>query len=137
MLLSGISMTAMMALDELTTWGIFGTGLIMGLSYGFFWANRDYLALNTTKDGNRNYYYGIETFFYTIAGIIIPLGAGAFIAATKSNAWFDGNIYVAYYCLAAFVIALTILASILVHKGNFQNPARTPFVFFKFHPLME
>ena len=135
MLLSGISMTAMMALDELTTWGIFGTGLIMGLSYGFFWANRDYLALNTTKDGNRNYYYGIETFFYTIAGIIIPLGAGAFIAATKSNDWFDGNIYVAYYCLAAFVIALTILASILVHKGNFQNPARTPFVFFKFHPL--
>ena len=135
MLLSGISMTAMMALDELTTWGIFGTGLIMGLSYGFFWANRDFLALNTTKDGNRNYYYGIETFFYTIAGIVIPFAAGAFIVATKNNAWFDGNINFAYYCLAGFVIALTVLASVLVHKGGFQNPARTPFVFFKFHPL--
>ncbi len=135
MLLSGISMTAMMSLNELTTWGIFGTGLIMGLSYGFFWANRDFLALNTTKDGNRNYYYGIETFFYTIAGIIIPFCAGAFIAGTKNNGWFSGNINVAYYFLAGFVILLTIIASILVHKGNFQNPAKTPFVFFKFHPL--
>ena len=54
MLLSGISMAAMMSLDTLTTWGIFGTGLIMGLSYGFFWANRDFLALNTTNNDNRN-----------------------------------------------------------------------------------
>jgi len=135
MLLSGISMTAMMSLEELTTWGIFGTGLIMGLSYGFFWANRDFLALNTTNNANRNYYYGIETFFYTIAGIIIPFGAGAFIASTKENGWFAGNINVAYYCLAAFVIILTIIASVLVHKGNFQNPKKAPFIFTKFHPL--
>ncbi|MFZ1749314.1 MAG: hypothetical protein WAU01_03950, partial [Saprospiraceae bacterium] len=82
MILSGVSMFAMMSLDDLSTAGIFFAGLIMGLSYGFFWANRDFLALNTTNDGNRNFYYGVETFFYTIAGIIIPFGAGAFIAAT-------------------------------------------------------
>jgi len=135
MLLSGISMAAMMSLDKLTTWGIFGTGLIMGLSYGFFWANRDFLALNTTNNDNRNYYYGIETFFYTIAGIIIPFGAGAFIASTKANGWFAGNINVAYYCLAGFVFTLTVVSSILVHRGHFENPAKTPFIFFKFHPL--
>lgn len=135
MLLSGISMTAMMLLPQLDTPGVFTAGLIMGLSYGFFWANRDFLALNTTKDGNRNYYYGIETFFYTTTGIFIPLLAGAFIATTDRNGWFGGNVNVAYYCLTAFVFALSALASVLVHRGEFQNPKRAPFLFFKFDRL--
>ena len=36
MLLSGVSMFAMMSLDQLDTYGVFAAGLIMGLSYGFF-----------------------------------------------------------------------------------------------------
>lgn len=135
MLLSGVSMTAMMMLDQLDTLGVFLAGLIMGLSYGFFWANRDFLALNTTKDGNRNYYYGIETFFYTITGIIVPLMAGAFIAATQKNGWFSGNVNFAYYILTGFVFALTIIASILVHRGEFKNPKKAPFLFLKFDRL--
>ena len=132
MLLSGVSMFAMMSLHELNTIGVFFAGLIMGLSYGFFWANRDFLALNTTKDGNRNYYYGIETFFYTIAGIVVPLAAGVFIATTEKNGWFGGNVNVAYYCLTVFVFTLSVLASILVHRGQFQNPIKAPFLFLKF-----
>lgn len=135
MLLSGVSMFAMMALDKLDTPGVFVAGLIMGLSYGFFWANRDFLALNTTKDDNRNYYYGVETFFYTIAGIVVPMAAGAFIATTEKNGWFGGNVNVAYYGLTVFVFALSVLASILVHQGQFQNPKRAPFLFFKFDRL--
>lgn len=107
----------------------------MGLSYGFFWANRDFLALNTTHDGSRNYYYGIETFFYTITGIFVPLAAGAFIGATDKNGWFGGNVNVAYYCLTAFVFVLAALASILVHRGGFQNPKKAPFLFLKFDRL--
>ncbi len=135
MLLSGISMFAMMSLDQLDTLGVFFAGLIMGLSYGFFWANRDFLALNTTRDGNRNYYYGIETFFYTITGILVPLAAGAFIAATDKNGWFGGNVNVAYYWLTGAVFALSALASVLVHRGQFQNPKRAPFIFLKFDRL--
>ncbi len=135
MLLSGVSMTAMMSLHELDTLGVFFAGLIMGLSYGFFWSNRDFLALNTTNDGNRNYYYGIETFLYTITGILVPLAAGAFIGATQKNGWFAGNVNVAYYFLTGYVFLLTIFASVLVHRGKFQNPKRTPFVFFKFDRL--
>lgn len=135
MLLSGVSMTAMMLLDRLDVTGVFFAGLIMGLSYGFFWANRDFLALNTTKDANRNYYYGIETFFYMMTGIIVPLFAGSFIAATQKNAWFDGNVNAAYYILTGCVFALTVISSMLVHRGRFQNPKRAPFLFFKFHPL--
>lgn len=135
MLLSGVSMFAMMSLDSLDTIGVFFAGLIMGLSYGFFWANRDFLALNTTHDGNRNYYYGIETFFYTITGIAVPLAAGVFIATTEKNGWFGGNVNVAYYCLTVFVFALSVFASVLVHRGRFQNPKKAPFLFLKFDRL--
>jgi YQGE family putative transporter len=135
MLLSGVSMFAMMSLDNLDTLGVFIAGLIMGLSYGFFWANRDFLALNTTKDENRNYYYGIETFFYTMTGIGVPLAAGAFIAATESNGWFGGNVNVAYHGLTIGVVALSVFASILVHRGQFQNPKKAPFLFLKFDRL--
>jgi len=135
MLLSGVSMFAMMTLDHLDTPGVFWAGLIMGLSYGFFWANRDFLALNTTNDGNRNYYYGVETFFYTNMGIIVPLCAGAFIAMTDKNGWFGGHVNTAYYILTAVVFVLSLFASVLVHRGNFQNPKRAPFVFFKFDRL--
>jgi YQGE family putative transporter len=132
MLLSGISMFAMMLLQELDTMGVFLAGLIMGLSYGFFWANRDFLALNTTNDGTRNYYYGIETFFYTITGILVPLAAGAFIGATDKNGWFGGHVNTAYYILTATVFVMSMFASILVHRGEFVNPKRAPFLFIKF-----
>ena len=135
MLLSGVSMFAMMSLDNLDTFGVFIAGLIMGLSYGFFWANRDFLALNTTRDANRNYYYGIETFFYTVTGIVVPLAAGAFIASTEQNGWFNGNVNVAYHGLTVGVFALSVFASVLVHRGQFQNPKRAPFLFFNFDRL--
>lgn len=135
MLLSGVSMFAMMSLDHLDTLGVFFAGLIMGLSYGFFWANRDLLALNTTHDANRNYYYGIETFFYTMTGIVVPLAAGAFIAASEKNGWFGGHVNVAYHGLTIFVLALSVFASILVHRGQFQNPKKAPFLFAKFDRL--
>ena len=135
MLLSGVSMIAMMSLDKLDSIGVFIAGLIMGLSYGFFWANRDFLALNTTKDSNRNYYYGIETFFYTNTGIVIPLIIGAFIASTERNGWFNGHVNTAYHIVTGFVIFLSLIAAVLVHKGNFQNPEKSPFVFFKFDKL--
>ena len=135
MLLSGISMTAMMMLDRLDTAGVAIAGLIMGLSYGFFWANRDYLALDTTTDKTRNYYYGIETFFYTLTFIIVPFLAGAFIATTQKNDWFGGNVNVAYYILTGVVFGLTVIASILVHRGKFENPKKAPFLFFRFDKL--
>jgi YQGE family putative transporter len=137
MLLSGVSMTVMMTLDQLSTTGVFVAGLIMGVSYGFFWANRDFLALNTTHDENRNYYYGLESFFYTITAIIVPFCAGVFIATTQQQAWFDGNVNVAYYILTGIVYLLTIIASIVVHRGQFKNPKKAPFLFLKFHPLWQ
>src|SRR5689334_5288391 len=76
MLLSGLSMLVMMSLQSLSTVGVGIAGILMGCSFGFFWSNRDFLALNTTNDLTRNYYYGLETFFYTITYIIVPMAVG-------------------------------------------------------------
>ena len=72
MMLSGVSMAVMMSLKTLSLGGIILAGLIMGISYGFFWANRDYLALSSTENSNRNYYYGLESFFNTFECALKP-----------------------------------------------------------------
>lgn len=135
MLLSGISMFVMMGLEELSFSGVAVAGFLMGASFGFFWANRDYLALGTTNDENRNYYYGLETFFYTITAIIVPLAVGAFLGAANRNGWFGGNMSMSYQMVTVAVVALTILSSIVIHRDKFKNPAQKEFLFFRFDRL--
>jgi len=86
MLLSGISMVVMMSLHQLSLLGLGVAGVLMGMSFGLYWANRDFLALSSTNDANRNYYYGLETFFATNIGIVVPFMVGAFIG------WYGGEI---------------------------------------------
>jgi MFS transporter, YQGE family, putative transporter len=135
MLLSGLSMLVMMSLEGLSVAGVGIAGLLMGCSFGFFWANRDFLALNTTNDLSRNYYYGLETFFYTITYIIVPLAVGAFLANTESLGWFGGNVNTAYRIVTGVVFLLTILSSVVIHKEHFKKPELKKFLFFKFHSL--
>ena len=73
MLLSGFSMLIMISLPELHIQGIAVAGLVMGMSFGFFWSNRDYLVIVSTTDENRNYYYGVETFFNTLTFVVVPV----------------------------------------------------------------
>lgn len=131
MMLSGISMMVMMSLTTLDTVGIGIAGLIMGMSFGFYWANRDFLSLAITNDDNRNYYYGLETFFYTIIAIIIPFSIGAFIEYQSA---ISGNAQLAYRIVTGFVVFVTILASIMCFRGNFTNPVEKKFIYFKFDP---
>lgn len=135
MLLSGLSMLIMMSLHHLSVAGVGIAGILMGCSFGFFWSNRDFLALNTTNDLNRNYYYGLETFFYTITYIIVPLLVGAFLARTEANGWFGGSINTAYQIVTAVVFLLTIVSSLVIHKEEFRKPEQKEFLFFKFHLL--
>lgn len=135
MLLSGISLFIMMTLDYLTYTMVGIAGLIMGISYGFFWSNRDFLALNTTNDSNRNYYYGLETFFYTITAILVPFAVGSFFAYSGLHSWFGGKIATGYKIVAFVVFILTIFSSWVLHKGSFSNPKLKDFIFFRFDIL--
>lgn len=135
MLLSGVSMAVMMSLETLALGGIVAAGLIMGLSYGFFWANRDFLALSSTDDGSRNYYYGLESFFNTVAAVVVPGLIGAFLGATADYNWLGGNINLAYKLVTVFVFVLTIAASLVIFRGRFANPERERFIYFRFDRL--
>jgi YQGE family putative transporter len=131
MLLSGVSMLAMMSLKTLSNAGIGAAGLIMGMSFGFYWANRDTLVLDVTDDGNRNYYYGLETFLYTIIAVIMPFAIGWFIHAQNSEA----HVHKAYLEIVGIAFCITILASLICLRGRFENPPARRFVYLKFHPL--
>jgi YQGE family putative transporter len=133
MLLSGVSMVVMMSLPELSLWGLGAAGVLMGMSFGLYWSNRDFLALSSTNDSNRNYYYGLENFFATNLNIAVPLVVGAFIAR------FGGedpvHVGLAYQIVTGAVFVLTFLASVIVHQGRFENPPDTQFVYFRYHWL--
>ena len=133
MLLSGVSMVVMMSLPELSLWGLGVAGVIMGMSFGLYWSNRDFLALCSTSDANRNYYYGLENFFATFLNIGVPLAIGAFIARFGGED--AGRVGLAYQIVTGIVFVLTILASVIVHQGRFQNPPDTPFLYFRYHWL--
>jgi YQGE family putative transporter len=135
MLLSGLSMLVMMSLEHLSVAGVGIAGILMGCSFGFFWSNRDFLALNTTNNSNRNYYYGLETFFYTITSIVVPFLIGAFLANADAGGWFGGHINVAYQVVTVVVFLLTVLSSIVIHREKYSNPVQKRFIFFKFHAL--
>lgn len=130
MMLSGVSMMVMMSLTTLDNTGIGIAGLIMGMSFGFYWANRDFLALAMTNDDNRNYYYGLETFFYTIIAVVVPVLIGWFIEFYAGS----GDAGLAYKIVTGFVFVITVFASIMCYRGNFTNPTEKKFVFFKFDP---
>lgn len=131
MLLSGVSMLAMMSLKTLSNAGIGAAGLIMGMSFGFYWANRDTLVLDVTDDSNRNYYYGLETFLYTIIAVIMPFAIGWFIHAQSSEA----HVHNAYLAVVGMSFCVTIVASLICLRGRFANPAARRFVYLRFHPL--
>lgn len=133
MLLSGVSMIVMMSLPELSVAGLAVAGGLMGMSFGLYWANRDFLALSSTNDANRNYYYGLETFFATNTGIVVPLIIGAFIGWYSRN---DASLASqAYQVVTGIVFVLAIIASVVCHRGRFSNPPNTPFIYFRYHRL--
>ncbi|MDL2212406.1 MFS transporter [Bacteroides sp. OttesenSCG-928-J23] len=134
MLLSGLSMLIMTSLPELNFAGIAMAGLIMGLSFGFFWANRDYLVLICTADNNRNYYYGLETFFNTFTFVVVPIAVGWFLQFSEQLAWVD-SVNGAYKIIIYIVIAITIVASLLINTGHYEKPQRSRFVFFRYDRL--
>ncbi|MGB9406280.1 MAG: hypothetical protein WCA89_02025 [Terracidiphilus sp.] len=135
MLLSGVAMMLLMRSGVLTPLGIATSGLAMGLATGLFWANRGFLALATTNDDNRNYYYGVELFVAALAAVAVPALIGWFISGASLYGWLGGTANRAYRMIALAVLGLTVLSAVLLERGSFRNPGRTHFVFFRFHAL--
>lgn len=135
MVLSGVAMLMLMQSGVLTMFGIATSGLAMGFSTGLFWANRGFLALATTNDGNRNYYYGVELFSSTLTAVLVPALIGWFIVGAARYGWSGGTANRAYHSIAVAVFGLTVLSALLLERGTFRNPTQPRFIYFTFHPL--
>lgn len=131
MLLSGVSMAIMMSLHSLSLTGIGCAGLLMGFSFGFYWSNRDFLSLANTDNSNRNYYYGLETFLYTMIAVAIPIAIGWFLQLQGG----DAEVQRGYQIITGIVFLIAIGASFMCFKGTFSQPESHKFIYFKFHPL--
>jgi YQGE family putative transporter len=132
-LLSGGALVVLMTADVRTAMGIAVSGGLMGLATGIFWANRGFLALSTTTDANRNYFYGIETCIITITSVVVPLGVGALLQLVGSRDHFAGDgLASGYRYVAAASLLLTIIAAAALMRGEFRNPPVDRFVFFRF-----
>ncbi len=135
MVLSGLAIVWMMRSGTLSLLDIATSGLMMGLATGLFWANRGFLALASTQDNNRNYYYGVELFVAMLASVVVPALVGWFLTATVRYGWLGGEVNRAYQGIAGIFLALTAASALIVLRGTFPSPANTRFLFLHFHPL--
>lgn len=135
MLLSGLAIVWMMRSGSLSLFDIAASGLMMGLATGLFWANRGFLALASTQDNNRNYYYGMELFIAMLASVVVPALVGWFLSGTARYGWLGGEVNRAYQGIAGVFLALTAASALIVLRGTFPTPANTRFLFLHFHPL--
>lgn len=133
--LTSVAMLLLMLLPELNLVGIIISGLAMGVANGFFWANRIFLTLKSTNDESRNYYYGLETLFFTSGAVIMPLLAGYFISLSKNLQWFNSALDISYLILAGFIFILALNSAINLRRASFENPESKNLLFFRFHQL--
>lgn len=136
-LVSGLSLGGMMLIEGLGIVELGIAGFLLGAASGFFWTNRYLLTLYNTHDDNRNYFFGLESFFFSVANITVPLVIGAFIGgmAGKEMLGIDFDAALCYKIVMAVVVLVTILAVSVLSKGHFEMPKDTSFMHFRFHEL--
>lgn len=137
MLFSGVSMIVLMMIDSLEIFELCITGFAMGAAAGFFWTNRYLIALNSTNDGNRNYFFGLESLAFTIGQILVPLAVGAVIANMQGYSIFGIGLdaTLAYRIVTVVATGVAVIACFTILRGNYENPQSKKFLYVKFDVL--
>lgn len=136
-LLSALALMAMMFVNSIGIIELGLSGFVLGAATGFFWTNRYLLTLNSTNDENRNYFFGLESFFFSLWSIIVPLIVGAFLESVN-GLYFLGkalDVNNGYQIITVFSLLIAIIASIVLSKGRFDNPVQKKFFYIRFHVL--
>lgn len=136
-ILTAVSLLAMMFLESLGILELGIAGFVLGGSTGFFWTNRYLLTLNSTKDENRNYFFGIESFFFSTWSIIIPFAVGVMLSSIDGIILFGQSLDVnfGYKIVTVIVLFIAIAACAVLSKGRFANPIQKRFFYVKFHAV--
>lgn len=135
MLTTGLSIVALMVFSTSASPMLLLSGLFMGLAFGLFAACRTMLAQTNTNDSNRNYYYGVELFAYTLTSVLVPIVVGWLLHKVPELGWFGGSHNGGYRVLASGAFALAITAAAIVMRGRYRPVTHARFVYFRFHPL--
>ncbi len=138
-ILSAVSLMVMMFVESIGIVELGIAGFILGASTGFFWTNRYLLTLNSTNDGNRNYFFGVESFFFSLWSIVVPLIVGVFLSTIDGKVILGHTLDVnaGYQFITVVVFVIAVLASVVLSRGKFTNPAQKKFIYFKFHSLWQ
>lgn len=83
---------------------LFILGLVFGVGFGFYWANRTFYTMRLTEDSNRNYFYSLTFTVDTITGIIVPFIVGWIIV-------FGGDL--SYKILAVLLFGIYLTAGLV------------------------
>lgn len=94
-------------------------GSLLGFFNGFYWANRNFIVLETTTDKNRDYYNGLFLAIATIIGIIFNSLYGNFIGHNEIS---ETAKQTNYLIVSIFVIGILIFAGLFALKGRYKNP---------------
>lgn len=133
-LVSAVSLGGMMLVHGLGFLELGLAGFLLGAASGFFWTNRYLLALYNTNDSNRNYYFGLESFFFSVANITVPLVIGAFIGGldgqTILGITFNAN--KCYKIVMFIVFLIACLAVWVLSHGHFAMTRNSNFIHFRF-----
>ena len=136
-IVSAVALMVMMFVENLDIFGLGISGFALGAATGFFWTNRYLLTLNSTNDSNRNYFFGVESFFFSLWNIVVPLVVGAFFATIDGKEIFGRvlNVNIGYQIITVIVFVIAIGACIALSKGKFENPKQKEFFYLRFHKL--
>jgi MFS transporter, YQGE family, putative transporter len=136
-ILSAVALMAMMFVNAIGIVQLGIAGFALGASTGFFWTNRYLLALNSTNDANRNYFFGLETFFFSLWSIVVPLSVGAFLGRLDGLYLFgrEVDINAGYKVVSVVVLFIAIGACFVLSRGKFSNPVQKKFLYLHFHSL--
>lgn len=136
-LVSALALMVMMFIKNVNITMICGTGFLLGLTTGFFWTNRYLLTLYSTNDDNRNYFFGTESFFFSLWNIVIPLAVGALLASVDGANLFGRtlNLQNGYQITTVLATVIAIIACIVLSRGDFKQPESKNFFYVKFHSL--
>ena len=136
-LISSVSLIVLMFLKNPSNAVIFTAGGFIGLSTGFFWTNRYLLTLYSTDDDNRNYFFGLESLFFTVWNIVIPLFAGVVIKFTDGRT-LAGHTLTAdngYQLLTILALIISVCACFVLARGQFKSPQSKNYFHVRFHIL--
>lgn len=138
-LLSAVALMAMMFVNSIGIMELGLSGFVLGASTGFFWTNRYLLTLNSTNDENRNYFFGLESFFFSLWSITVPLIVGAFLVSIDGFVFLGKVLDVnnGYQFITAFSLLIAIAAVFVLSKGRFENPVQKKFFYTRFHVLWQ